>query len=419
MKPAWLPAFISGTLVCVVLGYLIATGNWNVAGIWIEPSVIGWPTGFADLASLTGTADCVRAGTDVTTCDPYGRPFQPYAMLPSALLVALGLGLAETGWLGVGLAVVYAVVVSALVWAVARTWTRSTWEFLGAAAIIVFTSLTPPALLGVERGQPEILVLAAAVIGLAFTGRPRKLTSFLGATALFFSAILKYFNLGTFVAFLAPKRWSWWAAGSMIATALFLFANWTDVQIAQQTAGASGPSTSRVMFGAQTPWVTLVTEDPAAFFAPDDADLPLILFRIGSLVLIALLTLCWWFTLKRTNAASIQRTAWSWLIGGIGAVALPFVLGNSNDYRLILLLPAMAGAFLWLGHNGPSAQLWLVTALIALASATNAWMIPNSAGWLMPKFALLAGDLALMAVIAFGIALFIRAWVPRAARPSA
>ncbi len=414
MKQPWIPSVVSGAIVAAVLGWLIASGSWNFVGIWVEPSPIGWTTGFADLGSLTATADCVKTGSDVTVCDPYGRPFQPYAMLPSRLLVALGVGLPQTGILGIVLASTYVVVVGALVWVTGRNWTRGAGEFYVAATLLTLTAVTPPALLAVERGQVEILVLAAAVLGLALTARTSGLASAVGALSLFLSAILKYFNVGIFLAYLAPRRWSWWAAAAMVSTALFLVVNWSDVAIAQETAGASGSSTSRVMFGAQTAWVTLVTADPRAFFAPERVELPLMGFRLASLVAVFVLAATWWFLLRRINLAHVQDLAWHWLVGGLGAVMLPFALGNSNDYRLILLLPALAGAFVWLGRGGPRSVLWVLATLIAFTCATNAWMIPNPSGWLMPEGLVLAGDVALMAVVAFGLALVTRAWTPRA-----
>ena len=98
-----LVGLLAPAIVAVVVAWFLSSGRWDLVGIWIVPSVIDWPTGFGDLANVTDTADCLRAGEPLEGCDPYGRPFQPYVVLPARVLAALGLGLAQTGILGVAL----------------------------------------------------------------------------------------------------------------------------------------------------------------------------------------------------------------------------------------------------------------------------------------------------------------------------
>jgi hypothetical protein len=48
---------------------------------------------------------------------------------------------------------------------------------------------------------------------------------------------------------------------------------------------------------------------------------------------------------------------------------------------------------------------------MALALATGSAMVPNEFGFLMPKPALLLGDLALAGALGFSLAVWVRAWV--------
>lgn len=409
-------ALVPAGIVAAVLTYFITSGTWQAFGIWTEPSIIGWTTGFADLANQTATSDCMRGGIDITTCDPYGRPFTPYAVFPGSVLAALGLGVQQTGVLGVALAAVYVITIWFLAWTIARNWSRSTLALAAFLAALTFAAITPPALLLVERGQLDILILALATIGLAAfaaTNRAAAILRALGAFGLFISVALKYFNLGVFAAFLAPRRWSWWAGVGLLASVSFLAWNYSDLQTAQATAGADGASTGRVMFGASTLFVTLAVADPQAFEPPTDQVLPLAAFTAGGIAILLTFTALWWWWFQTIELPEPPGVTWYWIVGSAGSVGLPYLLGPSNDYRLVLLLPLLAAAGGWWGRGGPTGPLLLVSALLVLALTTNAWMIPNPSGWLMPEGAMVLGEMAVSATLAFGLALLTRAWTSR------
>ena len=406
-------ALVPAGIVAAVLAYFITSGAWQAFGIWPEPSIIGWTTGFADLANQTATADCMRAGIDITTCDPYGRPFTPYAVFPGSVLAALGLGVQQTGILGVALAAVYVIVIWFLARTITRNWTRSPLGLVAFLAALTFASITPPALLLVERGQLDILILALATAGLAAfaaTNRAAPILRALGAFGLFLSVALKYFNVGVFAAFLSPRRWSWWAGAGIITSAVFLAWNFGDLQTAQSTAGADGASTGRVMFGSSTLFVTIAVADPLAFGPPPEQVLPLALYTILGITILGVLTALWWLWFRAIHLTEPPGVTWYWIVGSAGSVGLPYLLGASNDYRLILLLPLLAGVGAWLGRGGPTAPLVTVTTALLISLATNAWMIPSPSGSVLPEWAMLVGEIATAATLAFGLALLLRQW---------
>ena len=414
-NPGWIGLIPAG-FVAAVLAFFISTGNWQDFGIWPEPSIIGWTTGFADLANQTATADCLRNGTDITTCDPYGRPFTPYAVFPASLLLVFGLGVEDTGVLGVALAAVYVFVIWILARTIARGWERSAASVSIPLAILTVAAVTPPALLLVERGQLDILILAFTTAGLAaysVNTSSRPVLRALGALSLFLSVALKYYNVGVYAAFLAPRRWSWWAGASIVASAAFLGLNFSDVQIAQSTAGADTASTGRVMFGASTLFVTLAVSDPQAFGPLPSQTLPVGFFTVAGIAILVAFTAVWWFWFRSINLPDPPGVTWYWIVGSAGAVGLPYAIGTSNDYRLVLLLPLLAATGAWWGRGGPTGPLVTVSVLVLVALATNAWMIPNASGWLMPEWAMIVGELAISATLGFGLALLLRAWTHR------
>ena len=409
-----LPAAITAGM----LWWLIPSGGWKIFGIWTEPSVIGWSTGFADLAYITATADCMSAGTDIATCDPYGRPFTPYTVIPSSVLRALGLGLQQTGVLGVGLAVIWVALVGALSVLVVTRWQRvgasGAVGLIAALAAITLVAISPAVLLGVERGTVDILIAALAAAGLLVFARPSSApaTKTIAAIALFIASILKYFAVGVFAVFLAPRRWSWIGAAAGAATIVFLIWNFEDLLLAQGTARSNVVSTTRIMFSSTTGIVTWLVEDSFAFNPPEGQVLNSTLLKvIGALiffVIIALLTVL--LHKSKTSITLTDGPAWYLIVGGTFILAVPYLIGDSNDYRLLFLLLPLTGILIWLGQGGPQRMLWPIVAALVFSCLTGSSMITNDFGFIIPKAVLIIGDITLAVGLAFGVAVWCWAW---------
>jgi hypothetical protein len=372
--------------------------------------VIGWPTSFADVANVTATADCLAAGEPIEGCDPYGRPFQPYVVLPARALNLLNLGLAETGYIGVALGVLWIVLVGAIaVWMVAR-WERRTGELLAALGAITIAAIAPPSLLAVERGTLDILVVSLAAAGLlVIAGSQGRAGVLFGSLALSVAVVLKYFAIGVFAAFLAPRRWR---AMPLIAAglcAIFLVVNFSNLIQARETAKADLPSTTRILFSSTTGMVTLLTEDPVAFFPAEGQVIDMVTLRIvGAVIFTAWVVV---FLMLLRGIDSPPYASWLLITGGGFLLLVPYFLGDSNDYRLIGLLLPLAGIVRW-RTCGPT-RLWLPIILILLAMITGSAMVTNEFGFLMPKPVIIAGDMALAGGLAFAVAVWLRGWFMR------
>lgn len=417
-------ALVPPSVTAVTLSWFLTSGSWGLVGIWVEPSVIGWSTGFADLAYVTATADCLANGSALETCDPYGRPFTPYSIVPGGVLALLGIGLRDTGILGVALAMLWLILIGAVSTWVALRWARGTGGLVAASLAIIVTGIAPPSLLGVERGTVDIAITAAAGAGLMLlaghSAIPKNVAGiarqFLASLLLFIAVIVKYFAVGVYAAFLAPRRWMLLPLISGIAATVFLVLNFGDLLIAREVSKSDQPSTTRIMFSSTTVLVTLLTEDPAAFFPPEGASMPIGLLRVlGVLLVLAWVTL-FIAVLRRAHRHSMPPTAtWFLVVGGGFILVIPYFLGDSNDYRLMGLVLPLAGILRWLAIGGSSA-LWLPVALIVTAMITGSAMVPNTLGFLMPKFLLILGDLALSGALGFCIAVWVMSWIPRRAR---
>jgi hypothetical protein len=412
-----LPAAITAGM----LWWLIPSGGWKIFGIWTEPSVIGWSTGFADLAYITATADCMSAGTDIATCDPYGRPFTPYTVIPSSVLRALGLGLQQTGVLGVGLAVIWVALVGALSLLVVTRWHRGGASgavgLIAALAAITLLAISPAVLLGVERGTVDILIAALAAAGLLLFARPASgaVTKTVGAIALLIASILKYFAVGVFAVFLAPRRWSWIGAAAGAATIVFLIWNFEDLLVAQGTARSTIVSTTRIMFSSTTGIVTWLVPDPLAFTPPANQVLnPTLLKAVGALIFLALIALFVALLHKsQTSNKQIDDASWYLIVGGSFILAVPYLLGESNDYRLLFLLLPLTGILIWIGQGGPQRLLWPMVAALVFSCLTGSSMITNDFGFIIPKGVLIVGDITLAVGLAFGVAVWCWAWTTK------
>ena len=151
---------------------------------------------FGDLRNVTAAWECTRKGIAVlpsNPCDPYTRPAN-YPRLWLALS-DLGLGQSDTFWLGfivVGLFLLAAIFVLP---------GRASW---GATAVYAAVLCSPAAMLGVERGNVDIVLFAMVVLAVLVS--TRGLIGLVAADALvLLAAMLKLFPIFS-IGFLVPRR---------------------------------------------------------------------------------------------------------------------------------------------------------------------------------------------------------------------
>jgi hypothetical protein len=183
------------------------------------------------------------------------------------------------------------------------------------------------------------------------------------------------------------------------------------------------------MFSSTTGLVTLLVQDPLAFNPPVEQVLNLTMLAVISAALFAIIVIALTLVLRKSQSESITgheitdnshtnsapQESWLLIVGGTFALTIPYFLGASNDYRLVVLLLPLAGLLIWIRYSPGKIleiTLWILVGATALSALTGAAMIPNESGFILPKLIVVVGDAALATILAFGVALFVNAWLP-------
>lgn len=394
----------------------LRTGTWTAWGVAPMPSKIDSATSFADLANITSTAQCIERGWDYTTCDPYGRLFQPYVVLPARLLAALGLDMGATSTLGLLLATAFVLGVAVLAVAVAVHWRGSAAGLAGAAAVLGLASVAPPAMLAVERGQVELLTFALACTSLVLLPARRGWVRAVGAAAAILGVVTKFVAIGALAPVVQRRRPSRAAVVALVGCVLYCLVLLPDVIQASRAARTSEPGTTRPQLGAVTLPATWLSTDPIGNI-PDPgvvAHWGTLLAVSGLVTVLGVVVAALLLTSRRTGALGAQPAARWLVVGGTGILLPVYVLGLAHDYRLVFALPILAGLCLWAGAaRGRERVLAVALAACAVvAIGTGAAMVAAPGGFLLPRAGLVLGDVALFVTLVAGGGLWLRGLLP-------
>lgn len=376
---------ISAPLVAaVVLVLALSLVHFTVGGGWREAwhgvGSSSMSPAFADLRTITHSLDAVRAGFNPyvdTRFDPWGRTFNyPRAWL---WLAPLGIGARSTMAIGATMAVLLFAALSLLF----RTRRPITW-----LAAFGF-SLAPPVLLGVERGNGDILIFSLLVFGIAISkglgvqARPLVRGALVAALT-----VLKIFPIAAIAMLIRDRRG---LAFAVIAASVALACLWLSLHPGDM-AHILGNTPQSVFnaFGALPLVQAAATTDmPAGVPVRSLATVLALVVAIASAI-IALV-----------RPAAIQRLlpplesgriADDVALACLGIHLLAFMSGSSWDYRLIFLIgtvppmlaaydrqprrmllvvPVLVGVFLWAGplspyiHASEEVLDWAIFALVA------------------------------------------------------
>jgi hypothetical protein len=410
-------AAIAPISFAVVSLTLLRSNNWSLWGVDALPAKTPATVSFGDLANITATADCLANQVPIDTCDPYGRPFQPYVELPAQVLNAANLGTNNTELLGIGLAVIFFLTIAILTTTVAVKWTKSTLTLLASQALIALMAISPASMLAVERGQLEQLTLALVVLALlAFTipaTSKRAKLRYAGTIASLIATATKYLSIGMFLPFIHRSIFTKANLPVILGGALsaaFAIISIPNILLATETSGAGTPQTTKSAFAVTTLLATLYSGENISYGPTAEVVDNWNTITIASYALFILTTLIWSFALTRkprTQATAQPRNnvAWVLTLGGGGVLLFPYLLGNSHDYRLIFLIPLTAGAVLLSNTRATIGTLLAICA--GIAAATSAAMVPLPNGFIWNTPALVIGDAALMIALAGVAALWI------------
>jgi len=337
---------LAGAMVVVFLGVLLgfraATGTTPWAHVGVAPGDLS----FADLRSVTSSWDCVRKGIQPfphNPCDPFHRPANYPRIWTQFGRVGLGEG--DTVPLGVAIAVVF--FVSAL--AVAGPLT------LGEGAVYGLTLIAPATMLGVERGNVDLLMFALVVLGVLLVRR----SPWAGAVPIVLAGILKLYPAFAGVVLLRRRR-RWPAAvASLVVLAVYAVVTLNDIRtlrhvIPRVVVNSYGAGVIvEALRLAHVSWVQSAAE-----------------VRYVRLAIIALgLLLALVLFLARRNVEDddgyeLRRDAF-W--AGAAVYLGTYVFGSNFDYRLAFLVLCVPQLCAWARRGGAPAP-WPAAAIAALVT---------------------------------------------------
>lgn len=410
----WCTALIPGLVSLLVTSYLLVSQDWRQWGIQAvmptEPSL----SSFADLANITFTADCVTASQPLETCDPFGRPFQPYVVLPAQMLSFLGIGSSFTNVLGALLAVATVGLVAGLAALVSARWQRERAGLVVVQVALTLASISPAVILGIERGQIEIIVTILTVLSLLLLVRDGT-TRWWGVITSIASVMVKYVTLGMFLAFANRETWkrrNVAVAASVVASSAYLFLSFRDLQQATQASRSLVPQTTASAFGLTNTIATPLSGSELTWLPPDNVSDHWVALRLIGIILFVGVVGLLAFLLREMPLPRLTSISWTLTVGSGGVLLLPYLLGSSHDYRLIFLLPLIAGAGLWWGESSTSLSRYLSSSMVlfsTLALITSASMVPTPQGWRWPTLLIVVGDFGLFMILALIAALVLLA----------
>lgn len=349
----------------VVYGYflaLIALGGHSRWDVFYVPDL---QPAFLDMRSITSAWECTRRGIEVLAgnpCDPTGRP----ANYPKLWLLPAFLGLGQEATVALGLLTALALLAAVALLLRAA----SLWEGLVVGAALV----SPPVMLGVERGNADLLVFAFLVVSLLLLRGRSSAARMAGHGALTLTAMLKLFPAFALVVLLrkAERRRLAGLAAVALGFLAYVLVTLDDVRtifrvVPQATwfsYGAEvGPDSLRGWL-ARNVWGALGDEPVGLLATP-----LLLLLASGAATLIGWRQqklVDWRRQDERGNLPSLATDAF---IAGAAVYAGSFAVMRNWDYRLTFLLLTLPQLARWSWERPapvPFPRFTLVTVLAAL-----------------------------------------------------
>jgi hypothetical protein len=383
---------VLGVLYAYFVALLLKGGH--LAWGWFRVPAVS--PSFLDLRSITSGWECTRRGVQIVAlnpCDPLRRPanYPRLWMWPARL----GLGQGSTLLLGLLLALLFLGTVVVFMGRPSTLLDTVVWS-----AVIV----SPALMLGVERGNADLLVFVVVVCALTAFRSQRALVR-AGAHALFLvAAILKLFPVFAFATLLRqPRRWLIGGGGLVVALlAIDVAVTFADIRtiervLPQQIAFSYG---SDVAVQATTAWVA-AHAGALSFVAHPSTEHAVRWTAVAVVLAGALVVARVWAPPSTHEAASWEVDAF---VAGAAVFAGSFVLEDNFDYRLVFLVLAVPALLRWARGSrlAAFALLCLVATLwlgewVSSASFGEPYPLPYDelANWLL--FGCLAGMIVALA----------------------
>jgi hypothetical protein len=319
----------------VILRVLWGFDPWARLAVWPGTAV------FLDAANITSAVECARAGYDPLVenpCDPHGRPMN----YPRAWLALGWFGIDASWTFALGLAMAGALIAGLLL-LFGRLSCRQGW-------IVAAAVCSPSVMLGVERGQSDLLIFALLASAVALWRRGAPAAPVLGPLLVFAATVLKIFPAVALAAYWLARdaKAAWVALACALGTVLYFVLTLPDLAAISEAL----PQHRMHSYGAKILVGSALSRVLPAYAHPHVVQL-IAMLAVGVLALSA-----WWAAsrfLPSQHLGGGDRTDWRLHAFHLGALVYlaTFTLINSWDYRLVFLLLTLPQLLEWSDDASP------------------------------------------------------------------
>jgi hypothetical protein len=337
---------LAGAVVALFFVVLVSVNLATGSTPWHTVGVDARATAFEDMRSITSSWDCAHRGIDLfprNPCDPLGRP-ENYPRIWTKLGV-FGLDSGATTTLGVLTAVVF--FLAAL--AVAGPLT------LGEGAVYAATLVAPATLLGVERGNADLLMFALVALGVWLLRR----STWAGAAAITLAGVLKLFPALALAVLLRRRARLPALAASLLVLAVYAAVTLDDIRAILRVLPR----------GVVNSYGVLVLVDSMSnagwSFARTSTETSLL--RFGLLAAAALFAVGLLRRRRGRGGASDGERRLDAFWAGAAVYVGTYAFGNNFDYRLVFLILCVPQLCSWTRHHDAPAP-WPGLTLAAIVA---------------------------------------------------
>ena len=346
--------------IACVMAYGLVLNQWPFITGFDKPTSL-----FYDLQVLLYQADSVGLSSNMSNyeANPELGIVPNYPLLLPRFLNLLTLGQESLVPIGIFLAVIYGITMASLWGWVSRGHSFRDYWITGLLALLV--SVSPPAVLALERGNYDLLIFALVVATIVLLARFPKISSLVLSVA----TLAKLFPIGLVLIFLQGKK-LFWLAFVPIAFLLsyFFFSPSEFLSVSLNTPRPNSDGFGQFVPHGLVGSVTYLSFAQKVFIW---AGFHLLSFLIYALLAKSFIQRVQEWDIVKSLLAS--RTATSMVVGGTGVSGVVYLIGNSYDYRLIFFCIPMLGLARIFPPNSPIMSLAypLVLAILYFSFASG------------------------------------------------
>lgn len=343
----FLPIFIAAT-------FLYNSEQWKNLW-WVFPLVPKmWPS-FRDLRVITSGYECYRLGYETrieNPCDPY-EPSMPMNYPKIWLSFAhLGINQNHTVLIGIAIGILFLLMLFLVI-------KRINYAESAIYALILFS---PSVMLGMERGNNDLIIFSLLSIMLIIVNRKVKNHRLISGFIIIFSAILKLFPILAIVFFLRERKKVFLITTSLIIALflLYFFRNLDDIKLISSATlkGAYWSYGWKVIFSLL--WQDFRFRKRIVF----PVVCGFILFVLGVI----------WSKLKHPSVIQYEQYSMdAFRVGGTIYIGSFLFIGNNWAYRLIFLIFTIPQIIAWIKNNK---QLSIISSFSLIAIIMTMWFKP-------------------------------------------